>query len=543
MKAIQQFIFEASGKPSDLKKYKKKERKETVHFKGGDMFDTHDPGYDEEFTYYSGEGNGYIKDKEGHVYDVVASDHQGDAGRIAGGSHDYYVTIKKANGTDDFYVHGYVGIMSRGSNAGCISDIKAGYYLEDYIAKYYSQYSHGDKFKELAEKGNKDAKPYEKEQEEKRYQKVVDFYERYVVLPETLSWEIDENGFKFIWWNLSSRSKKELQKEKDEYIKQNFSGKFYNDYKDDEQYKKFEEELKKNQTEFDELVQGILKPILINRLQEVFKTKDINLFKGIGGTFGYKKFVDKSSGDYFVTNGVLAVDTKTKDFVTLNIEKNKVLKDKVELQLGDAIKVNKGKASDKVIQLFKKVSDAWKKQEGKKQTEYVKNNWEAIYNKSAYGWGNHSMTKGQAKEEAKKNFIKMVRDHNFDDPYANNKVFTYSLSLVQVYVEGDMEPDDKPIENPLDNPENKTEKKEEKLSKGTQSIAYDKMKAWHEGTRKQNLKACSDAKLKMNYKVCKELGYDEEMKKIEDEAKSRNLTLESMISIEEYIKICEEQED
>ena len=39
-----------------------------------------------------------------------------DAGAIAGGSHDYFVTIKKANGKDDFHVHGWVAIMSKGSN-------------------------------------------------------------------------------------------------------------------------------------------------------------------------------------------------------------------------------------------------------------------------------------------------------------------------------------------------------------------------------------------------------------------------------------------
>ena len=40
MKNLLQNIFEASGKPSDLKKYKKTERKEIVHFRGSDMFDT-----------------------------------------------------------------------------------------------------------------------------------------------------------------------------------------------------------------------------------------------------------------------------------------------------------------------------------------------------------------------------------------------------------------------------------------------------------------------------------------------------------------------
>lgn len=77
--------------------------------------------------------------------------------------------------------------------------------------------------------------------------------------------------------------------------------------------------------------------------------------------------------------------------------------------------------------------------------------------------------------------------------------------------------------------------KEVKLTPKERAAVEAKMKAWHEGTRKQNIKACSDGKLKINWQVCKELGYDAEVKKIEDEAKSRGLTLESIqIDLEDY---------
>ena len=78
--------------------------------------------------------------------------------------------------------------------------------------------------------------------------------------------------------------------------------------------------------------------------------------------------------------------------------------------------------------------------------------------------------------------------------------------------------------------------KEVKLTPKERAAVEAKMKAWHEGTRKQNIKACSDGKLKINWQVCKELGYDAEVKKIEDEAKSRGLTLESIqIDLEDYV--------
>ena len=98
-----------------------------------------------------------------------------------------------------------------------------------------------------------------------------------------------------------------------------------------------------------------------------------------------------------------------------------------------------------------------------------------------------------------------------------------------------MEPEAEPVEQPLENPEPKKERgKNTVMSKGANKAAYDKMKAWHEGTRKQNLANCSDAKLKMNYKVCKELGYEKEMSQIEAEAKKRDIVLES-ISLKEMI--------
>lgn len=534
MQNILQYVFEASSKPSDLKKYKRTERKETVHFRGSDTYDLKDPGYDDEFTYFDGSGNGYIKDKQGHVYDVIITDRAGDAGAIAGGSHDYYVTIKKANGKDDFYVHGYCGIMSSGSNTRCISDIKAGYYLEDYIAKYWSKWDDKDsKFKELAEKGDKDAKPYETQKAEKAANKKVEFDSRYISIPERLSWEITDGKFILRYWNMTNASIEELKKKRDEWLKSNKLDSWSDETKNNPEYQKIQNEISENSDKLRDIIMEVLEPVLIGRLQEVFKTKDLNSLSGLIGTFEYKQQFSKGKNFGYVA---LAIDTKKKVFCIKDEANYKILDGNIELALGDIISVYKNKASEKMLSLFKKVSDAWKKSEGRKQTEYVKNHWEAIYDKSAGYWGKHSKTKGQAKEEAKQDFEKIVKDHDFDDPYGNKKLFTYSLALVQVYVEGDMEPDAEPVEQPLNNPEpeKKEHGKDTKMSKGANAAAYDKMKAWHEGTRKQNLSNCSDAKLKMNYKVCKELGYEAEMKQIEAEAQKRNIVLES-ISLKEMI--------
>lgn len=57
------------------------------------------------------------------------------------------------------------------------------------------------------------------------------------------------------------------------------------------------------------------------------------------------------------------------------------------------------------------------------------------------------------------------------------------------------------------------------------SEAETKMTAWHNGERKQNVRSCSDAKLQAYYKICKNLGYEDEADKLKAEADSRGLTL------------------
>ena len=60
------------------------------------------------------------------------------------------------------------------------------------------------------------------------------------------------------------------------------------------------------------------------------------------------------------------------------------------------------------------------------------------------------------------------------------------------------------------------------------AVAEEKMKAWHEGRRKQNLKTCSDEKLKMNLHVCKTLQYWDEVDQIKRELKVRGIDPEKI---------------
>lgn len=537
MKSIQHFIFEASGKPSDLKKYKHTERKETVHFKSGDIYDLSDPGYDDEFTYYDGSGNGYIKDKNGKVYDVIASTSTGDAGRIAGGSTSYYVCIKKADGEHDFVVTGYIAVFSRGSNTECVDDIRRGYYLEDYIAKYYTRENGSSKFKEIADRGDANAKSWETNKKDMEAERMHKFKMRYIQIPDTIYFEINDNGFTILDWH-PGRSE-ELDAKEEELRKTRY---WNDDNTKNQRHKELDDEVKVLQKKADDLITSTFKALLIDKLSKVFKTKDINTLKGIGGKFYYiKQYYSKSTKKSYISDTyVYGIDSKTKKIVKMLPQLGKIVNDDINFALDDMITVNKNKMNEKVEKLFKRVADEWKKANARKQTEYVKNNWERIQRESSSYWCNRIKT-GEAKRCAIEEYEKYIKDHDWD----SNKVLKFSLSLIQLYIEGDMTPDAEPVENPLENPEPKEKKERGKntvMSKGANKAAYDKMKAWHEGTRKQNLANCSDAKLKMNYKVCKELGYEKEMNQIKAEAEKRDIYLES-ISLNDMVLLYDSEED
>ena len=50
-----------------------------------------------------------------------------------------------------------------------------------------------------------------------------------------------------------------------------------------------------------------------------------------------------------------------------------------------------------------------------------------------------------------------------------------------------------------------------------------KMDAWHNGSRGLNIKACSDSKLELNWKICKAKGYNSEARQLEAEGRARGL--------------------
>ena len=87
--------------------------------------------------------------------------------------------------------------------------------------------------------------------------------------------------------------------------------------------------------------------------------------------------------------------------------------------------------------------------------------------------------------------------------------------------------------------DDKIEKAKDKAAVKTKTIkgGQEKMDAWHNGTRKQNVKSCSDDKLKAYYKICVDSGYEEEAEKLRSEADSRGLKLNESISLTTYAEL------
>lgn len=61
------------------------------------------------------------------------------------------------------------------------------------------------------------------------------------------------------------------------------------------------------------------------------------------------------------------------------------------------------------------------------------------------------------------------------------------------------------------------------ITEGKALTPEEKMDRWHKGTRKENIKACSDEKLKEYRKICRAKGYAEEVRQINAEIKRRKV--------------------
>lgn len=472
-------------KPSNVN-LKVNARKVVNQYITGDIYDFHSSMESKEDTYVDHNGNGYIMDKTGREYPVSAAISQGDAGRIAGGSTSYYVTIYfpgvvGKDGKEAYYsVKGYTAIFSKGDNTGCVYDIQNGYYLEDYIAKYNS-HDHNlpqELYDELVSRADANAVSYDAQKKAKADEKQAAFDKQYK--------------------GLSSKGI-ECEIKNGEVIAKNLQ--YYND----------------ETSSYDEYAAP---KNIIDKAVALFEINGYT-FKDFEGA----TFIAKPDKDY---NLDIRFDTKTGEIIAFEKHGSRMSKvdfDRVSARI-ENIKIDKASPFGKLI--MKTVSDKAGTQSAFITTVNIAKQINKIWGRGS-SWGTHTGYSDTAfslgtPESEMRHIRANVRRHAIEELKAefakmkNPDSFTYETLKEVINLLPKKELANSVAEKPAE-----TTTTEFKAN----PVAVQKMTAWHNGERKQNVGACSDAKLKMYYNTCKSLGFETEMNILKAEAESRGLLLES----------------
>lgn len=480
-------------KPSNVN-LKANARKVVNQYITGDIYDFHSPMESKEDTYVDHEGNGYIMDKTGREYPVSVYISQEDAGRIVGGSTIYHVTIYfpgivGKDGEEAYYgVEGYTAIFSEGSNTKCVDDIQAGYYLEDYLAKYGYSNRLGnlpqELYDELVSRADANAVSYDAQKKAKADEKQAAFDKQYRDLNgNEVSCEIKDGNViadAFRWYNKETKGFDEYEAPK-------------------------------------------------NILDKAIALFEINgyTFKDFEGA----TFTARPKVDYGID---LRYDTKTGEIAAFEKHGSRTSKvdfDRVGVKI-ENIKIDKTSPFGKLI--MKTVSDKAGTKSAFITTSNISKQINKIWGRGTSSWGtgtgyDDTVFSLSTPEREMRHIRANVRRHAIEELEAefakmkNPDSFTYA-ALKEVI---ELLPK-KELANEYTGAA--VEKSAEEVPAAevkSNPVAIQKMTAWHNGERKQNVGACSDAKLKMYYKTCKDLGFEPEMEVLKAEAKKRGLLLEN----------------
>ena len=544
MKKLVNFLNEAkSPAPSALKKFKQGKDNVECEFIAGDIYDlSPENRYKDTVSYYKGDGDGYIMSKDGRVFDVKCSEGTSDAGRIVGGTFKISVVIFRVGpNAENIYLTGYSAVFSNPSSptyGSLISDIKDGIYLEDYLAYHEDDIEYSltrtTWVKELIDAGDGTGSRTEKmKKRDAKIAKEETFNQRYCVINKNISFSCtgghslefyDNGGYDKIVAEIRPSSTKNKGK----------GGMFGSG--------KAEQAVKVPEDVNNAIIEGF-RPMAEAIVSNMFGSADA---KGLKFEFSIS-----FEGQQKYDGPVFGWDIKNKKFAVLDMEKRKVLDRKYELRLscvyhrkyrGDTVEYSKF-----ALKFLEDASKIMVKSLGS-ESAYVAANYKSVmWGKSYYG---SKMKAGEAKEECKRQFAKMKGDKTFSTdryqfyitPEIAAQVLgskSYKTFFKTAESEAPSETDVAQIETPEitngpDKPRASVKSASETYGKAY-GPAKEKMEKWHAGTRRQNLKNCNDGKLRMNYAICKELGFKTEMDLIKKEAESRGIILESMLSMKDYI--------
>lgn len=256
--------------------------------------------------------------------------------------------------------------------------------------------------------------------------------------------------------------------------------------------------------------------------------KAVALFEINGYTFKDFEgatFIAKPDKDY---NLDIRFDTKTGEIIAFEKHGSRMSKvdfDRVSARI-ENIKIDKTSPFGKLI--MKTVSDKAGTQSAFITTDNIAKQINKIWGRGS-SWGTHTGYSDTAfslgtPESEMRHIRANVRRHAIEELKAefakmkNPDSFTYEALKEVINLLPKKELANSTAEKPAE-----TTTTEFKAN----PVAVQKMTAWHNGERKQNVGACSDAKLKMYYNTCKSLGFETEMNILKAEAESRGLLLES----------------
>lgn len=256
--------------------------------------------------------------------------------------------------------------------------------------------------------------------------------------------------------------------------------------------------------------------------------KAVALFEINGYTFKDFEgatFIAKPDKDY---NLDIRFDTKTGEIIAFEKHGSRMSKvdfDRVSARI-ENIKIDKTSPFGKLI--MKTVSDKAGTQSAFITTDNIAKQINKIWGRGS-SWGTHTGYSDTAfslgtPESEMRHIRANVRRHAIEELKAefakmkNPDSFTYEALKEVINLLPKKELANSAAEKPAE-----TTTTEFKAN----PVAVQKMTAWHNGERKQNVGACSDAKLKMYYNTCKSLGFETEMNVLKAEAESRGLLLES----------------
>ena len=132
---VDKYYMTVSAQPSNLKLKKVSKEDTFARSSALDRYDFGDYGGCEYYRVLLGRDDyvGYIKDKKGRIFNVIAYDKQCDSGYISGGGMDYYVCIEHSDG--DIILRGYRMAFGGYKGTSIVWLLQEGIYLEDYLER------------------------------------------------------------------------------------------------------------------------------------------------------------------------------------------------------------------------------------------------------------------------------------------------------------------------------------------------------------------------------------------------------------------------